>query len=257
LVHNDYLVLPSYLFIISLTYSIGIIWFSERAKKAQMNFRFSLDLSLAFMLGGFIGARLFHVLYEQPRFYWEHPEAIFMFWLGGFVFFGGVLGALVATYLLIRRRGEKFLPWADLAAPVIAFGYAIGRIGCFLAGCCYGRECDLPWGVRFPPGVDAPSFVLRHPTQLYATFWELMVVAILLLSERRIKSESRAGRIFALWMFLHGIGRLIMEYFREDDRGPAILGLSVSTWFSIIFIGLGAFGVYNLAGKAANWSQKI
>src|SRR5690606_6314306 len=105
-------------------------------------------------------------------------------------------------------------------APVLAFAYAAGRSACFLAGCCYGRYCDLPWAI------DG-----RHPTQLYAAAWEMGVVFILL-GLRPSPFFQNPGRIFYLWMILHGIGRFIMEAFRDDFRGPS-LGLSISGWISL------------------------
>src|SRR5690606_9254272 len=101
------------------------------------------------MIGGFVGARLFHVFYEAWDVYRDNPWLIVQFWRGGFVFYGGFAGALVAAWMTLRLKKESFLEWANFFAPVIAVTYAIGRIGCFLNGCCYGDYCQWPWAVEF------------------------------------------------------------------------------------------------------------
>jgi phosphatidylglycerol---prolipoprotein diacylglyceryl transferase len=225
-------VIPSYLFVISMVFCIGIVWISRRARSRALDYKLSLDLSLAFMAGSLIGARLLHVIYERPDIYLTDPMRIFEVWRGGFVFYGGAMTAALFCFVLLKIRREPFLPWADLFAPVLAFGYALGRIGCFLEGCCYGRQCDLPWAVH---GL--------HPTQLYATFWEFAVLGFLLWLERR-PGLHRKGFVFFVWMALHGLGRLLMEHFRDDFRGPEAMGLSISTVLSLIIVAIGLAGCY-------------
>ncbi|MCB0351653.1 MAG: prolipoprotein diacylglyceryl transferase [Bdellovibrionales bacterium] len=252
IVISDSLAIPTYLLTISLTYCLCILWVFIRAQKhPEINPTVALDVCLSIMIGGLLGARSFHVLYENYEYYSQYPMDVFKLWQGGFVFYGGFIGALLATILFLRIRRESFWVWADFMAPVLAFGYALGRIGCFLNGCCFGRECTLPWAIEFsytglPTG-------LRHPTQLYATLWELGVVVVLLLLEWRrnvkpldnhsdIKADNpktattRTGQLFLLWLFLHSIGRLIMEHFRDDFRGENYLELSISSWMSIFII---------------------
>ena len=97
------------------------------------------------------------------------------------------------------------------------------------------RECQMPWAVKFP--WDSQQ-LLRHPTQIYAVLWELAVYSILIVMEKRQVNETRPGEIFFLWVFLHSIGRLLMEYYRDDFRGSALNGLSISTWVSLILMSL-------------------
>jgi len=229
LFQTDSFVILSYYLVISFVYSVGLIWVRNRAKKNALDIRFCMDLCLTFMIGGFIGARLFHVLYEDPRFFYENPNEIFKVWKGGFVFFGGFIGALVSCLTLFHFRKKKVAPWLDVFAPVLAMGYGIGRIGCFLNGCCYGRACELAWAVDN-----------KHPTQLYASFWELSVMALLLWLEKR-KFKPRSGQLFYIWLTLHGLGRIIMEYFRDDPRGPEPYGLSIATYISLVLIISGLF----------------
>lgn len=230
---SDSIVLPTYLLFLSLLYCFLILYVFRRAEARGENSRIALDFSLILMLAGFIVGRIFHVLYEAPQYYWPDWTRIFQFWQGGFVFYGGFLTAFITCWLYSYRQKLPFLAWADFFAPVFALGYGLGRISCFLAGCCYGRACRMPWGVKFP--WDAQQ-IQRHPTQLYAVGWELAVYGVLIVLEKRNLNERRPGGIFFQWVFLHSIGRLLMEYFRDDFRGSSLCGLSISSWVSLILM---------------------
>lgn len=227
--------IPTYYLMLSLTVSLCLVWLTRRADKFSLSRKVTLDLSLIIMISGFVGGRLFHVFYESFDYYREAPFRVLEFWNGGFVFYGGaILAGLCSVLYLTLKARVPFEDYLDLFAPVMSFAYMTGRLACLLAGCCYGKACDLPWAVAG-----------RHPTQLYASLWELGVLFILLGSEslakdRRPRLLKNPGSIFYLWMVLHGIGRLLMESFREDFRGPE-LGLSISSWISVILVGLGLF----------------
>lgn len=217
---------PTYFLWISLTFSLCLWLFLLRTKFAKKGI---LDLSLILMGSGLFGARLFHVIYEEPAYYWENPLRVFEVWNGGHVFFGGFLTAWLIgnlSWTWIRRSSSQKMSRGqihDELAPIVSFGAMLGRIGCLLAGCCYGRTCDLPWAIAG-----------RHPTALYSIFWELGVFLILLGSEKKLL--TRPGKLFWLWLALHSIGRFFIEFFRDDFRGPQ-LALSVSGWIScILFI---------------------
>lgn len=218
--------LPTYFIYLSLVYSLMIYLAWRWAQVRDFPLDHVLNLSLVLMIAGMIGGRLFHVFYEGLDYYRSFPSAIFMFWQGGFVFFGGFFAALLAGWIYVIRKTPRigFLKWADFLAPLGAVGYGVGRVACLLAGCCYGRVCELPWAING-----------RHPTPLYATIWELSVAALLLVLARqntRYFSEG-TGRLFSLWLLLHSLGRLMMEHFRDDFRGPPLAGLSISSWISL------------------------
>jgi phosphatidylglycerol---prolipoprotein diacylglyceryl transferase len=223
-----------------------LVWVYVRAQRlfgGAGQTTLALDIGLAIMLGGLVGARALHVFYEDFQFYLENPIDVIKLWRGGFVFYGGFFGALLAVYLFLRQRGEPFLKWGDFYAPVLALGYGLGRIACFLNGCCFGRECDLPWAVEFVH-TGLPSG-LRHPTQLYATLWELLIVGLLLYLEKSRSgggrwSRLKAGSLFFIWLSLHSFGRLVMEFFRGDFRGDLVFGFSISTWISLFLLGVSA-----------------
>lgn len=225
--------LSTYFLLISLGTTLSVIWFIRRAQSRKLDRVTSIDLALTVLLGGFIGARLLHVFFEQPEFYRANPLLIAQVWNGGFVYLGGVIGALIASVGFCKFRREPFWFWADTAAPPIALGYAIGRLACFLNGCCYGLPAEVPWAVSM-------HGVLRHPTQLYATLWEVGVLAVLLVLQSRFKTS---GLLFNTWLLLHGLGRIIMEVFRDDPRGGLILGVSLGTAMSVVLMTWALFNI--------------
>ncbi len=230
---SDSIVLPTYIVFLSLLYCFLLVYVVRRAVKQEKPIEIALNLALILMIGGFVGGRLFHVFYELPQYYAEDWTRVFKFWEGGFVFFGGFIIALAASWIYVWKMKLSFLEWANFYAPVGALGYGLGRISCFLAGCCYGGSCAAPWAVTFP--WDANQ-IARHPVQLYAVFWELIVFLILIWLE---KKNQLKNRIFFLWLIGHSLGRMMMEHYREDFRGNLIWNLSISTWISLILLAIG------------------
>lgn len=217
--------IPTYFIFLSLL-SCGLIFYVRaRALAQQMEVRIALNVGAIVLIAGFVGARLFHVLYEYPRYYINNPLAIFYYWQGGFVFYGGVIAATLVGLWYLNGQKQNFLSWLDFYVPVIAVGYGLGRISCFLAGCCYGRYCEL--------------FAGPHPVQLYVTAWELATFIGLIFLERKSDIRKHIGRLSGIYAITHGLGRIMMEFFRDDDRGALLLGFSVSTWISVLVIGAG------------------
>jgi phosphatidylglycerol---prolipoprotein diacylglyceryl transferase len=236
---NGYYI-PTYILTISLTYSCLLFWVYWRAEKLQMSTTLVLDYALVIMVGGFLGGRLMHVFYENWSYYQLFPIEIVKVWQGGFVFYGGMIGSLAASAAYARLSKTNLWVWTDFFAPALAIGYAFGRIGCFLNGCCFGELCDLPWAIEFgQPGLPTGP---RHPTQLYATLWELLLTLplVTLLPSKLPHLFKKHGQIFGVYLISHGIGRLLMEGFRDDFRGSEILGLSVSSWLSLLAVAFGA-----------------
>lgn len=219
--------IPTYYLILSAAVCLALLWVTRRSEILGLSRQRTLDLSLIVMVSGFIGGRLFHVFYENFDFYLEDPTRVLYFWNGGFVFYGGALLSGLCVFIYLRLTEPKFLKrYLDLFAAPLSLTYILGRIACFFAGCCYGRYCELPWAIN-----------ARHPTQLYAVFWELGTLILLLAIEKtaikdRVKPLKGAGSLFYLWILLHALGRLVMEAFRDDFRGPT-LGLSISSWISV------------------------
>lgn len=215
---------PTYFIVISLALCFCTLWAARRAEARGLSRNRALDIGLILLLFGFLGARLFHVFFEEPHSYWKEPSRALEIWRGGFVWYGGALVGAAAALTYVRWKRISAGAWLDVFAPVCALGYALGRVACLLTGCCYGAICVLPGGSAF-----------RHPTQLYAILWELGALAILLRLERR-RTLRKPGRLFVVWLGLHAIGRLVMEAFRADPRGVEIFGLSQATWISLALL---------------------
>lgn len=221
--------LPTFYVILCLALLISLTFLSNRLEKNK-NFerKMAFDLALVLMIFGFIGGRLFHVIYEEPHYYFMFPDQIFQFWKGGFVYFGGFISAVTASYFFLKSRNEEFLRWADFMAPVASLMYALGRWACFFEGCCFGKSCSLPWAIH---GL--------HPTQLYMVLAEFFVLIFM----TQIKSK-KIGQIFFIWLTFHSFFRLIIEFYRNDDRGFMFGNIfSISQLISLI---IGVMSLYFL-----------
>ena len=231
---SEHFSIPVYTLVLSFVSCACILWIDRRAHSPT-----ALSLTAVIFISGFFSARLFHILYEDRIYYWQQPDQIFAIWRGGFVWYGGVLGAMIAALIWCRTRHESFLKWADFFAPVIAIGYGVGRLACFFNGCCYGRYCETPWGAY------------RHPTQLYMFVYEI-AVGLWLLKREKAQSETERkhpGYLFFLWLGLHGFGRFWIELLRDDPRGPDLGPASVSALLSLLFMGVAIVRVYFLPAE--------
>ena len=204
------------------------------------------DLSLWMLLASLIGSKLL-MLFTEPEYRANPVELISLDFLrSGGVFYGGLLGAVLAGYILMKRY---HLPWwktADACAPGIAIGNFFGRQGCFAAGCCWGKPSDLPWGVKFSELgheiTGVPIDMHLHPTQLYESFSMLIVFVFLLWLH---KHKRFNGQVILFYALLYSIIRFVIEFWRADPRGDilgltTLTGLSTSQIISLI-VGAGAF----------------
>jgi phosphatidylglycerol:prolipoprotein diacylglycerol transferase len=237
-IHFFFLNIPSYYLMISIGTILGLHWFLKRTPENEEGV--ALNIAFTALIFGFLGARLMHVFFEAPDYYHEHPQAIFYIWQGGFVYYGGLIVGMIAALAYLNAKSISWTTWADRASLPIGLTYAIGRIGCFLNGCCYGKYCLLPWAVQFPAHAQWQIAIEpRHPTQLYAFFFEIASLGVLLLISHR-NWFRQPGRLFALWLITHAAGRILMECYRDDDRGPFVFGVSISTLISFVLISFGA-----------------
>ena len=206
-----------------------------------------LDLCFYMLIAGLVGSRLLYVIINW-RMFLRDPVEIIRIWHGGLVFYGGFLGACVAAVWYIRR--QRLLPWktADILAPSIALGQFIGRIGCFFAGCCYGKPCDLPWAVTFTNVNSlAPRGIGLHPTQLYHSFNGLVIFFILIWMR---KYKQFHGQLFWTYVLLYAVSRSVIEIFRGDERGM-IVGdiLSTSQFIGIVMAGVAVIMLFVLRAR--------
>lgn len=172
-----------------------------------------LDLGPWLVIGGIVGARLLYVVsywsdYFSHQPFWE----IFMVHHGGLVYYGGLFGAVIGGYYYLHRKRMPFLKTADILAPSLALGHAIGRVGCLMNGCCYGRPTPLPWAIHFPAGHETCG-VGVHPAEIYDTLANLGLFLALAWLFGRKKFD---GWIFALYLIGYSVMRTGVEIFRGD-----------------------------------------
>ena len=259
----------------------GALW----ARRIGENPDVVVDLGLAMLIAGVAGGRILHVLADgyfwdyvhlctdpskvdwpltradclSPAYdgLWDaakgvcHPKsqdcfAWAKFWAGGLTYYGGFLGSALAAWWLLKRDQFPFWKAADMAGFTVPLGLAFGRMGCLLAGCCFGAESSVPWAMSFPPRSPASEAQFKahtlssmgqwshpvHPTQLYESAASLAIACVCLLLVHPRKRYD--GQVFAVFLGLYAIARFLLEYLRRDDRGGG-RGLSTS---QLIGVGL-------------------
>ena len=179
-------------------------------------------LLLWIITGSVIGARIYYVVQNDFYSYLQELWKILAVWEGGLAFFGGLFGATFAAYLYARRQGLAFLRIADLFAPAIPIGAAIGRISCGLAGMDYGTPTQLPWGVIYTnPNSYAPTDgIPRHPDQYYELIGDLLIAAVLI----KLRGKLPQGGLFLVYLLLFSVLRFFVFFFR-GSADPVAFGL--------------------------------
>jgi phosphatidylglycerol---prolipoprotein diacylglyceryl transferase len=174
------------------------------------------DLCFYILLSAMVGARLFYMA-VNPGMFLDNPLEIFKIWNGGLVFYGGFIASVIVAIVYLKKRRLPLWETADVLAPGLAAGHVLGRMGCFFAGCCYGKTCDLPWAVTFSHPLSlAPLGIPLHPSQLYEVLNNLVIFSVLWWFRRR---KTFDGQVFWVYLLLYGITRAVLEIFRGDPRG--------------------------------------
>ena len=236
--------LPAYGLLVSIGVLLGI-WISVRnSEKQGINPEDAWNLGILVVLFGILGAKILYIVNDWS-YYTSHPGEIFS--LGtlqaGGVFSGGLLAALIAAAWYMRRHNMPALGTCDAFSPGLALGHAIGRVGCFAAGCCYGKPTEHFWGVTFTnplahAWVGTPLGVPLEPTQLFESAVELVNFFVLMWMLKRKKFD---GQVFGAYLFLYGVARYFLEFIRDDPgRGSVFGGLMTGT--QLIAIGLVLIG---------------
>jgi len=190
-------------------------------------------LLLWIIAGTIIGARLYFLIQNDFTAYLREPWRMLAVWEGGLAFFGGLFGATLAAYLYTRREGIDFPRVADLFAPAVPIGGAIGRISCGLAGMDYGTPTSLPWGLVYTnPHSYAPNDgVARHPVQFYELAGDLAIAGLLI----RLRGKLPDGALFLLYLILFGVLRFFLFFVRGDVE-PMGLGLKNAQWTALAIL---------------------
>jgi len=250
--------LPSYGVMLGLGFLFGYLVARRHAKQVGLKEGVLEDLWVLAIVGGILGARLWHIMQYKD----DDLGKLIFFWkdrgITGLVFYGGVIGACLATAIYLKCRKVPVLLSYDVITPSLSLGLAFGRVGCFLAGCCWGKECTLPWAVRFPGKVvevvgengkkilvpvgsgafeehfyKYPSeFTINstlskyvHPAQLYAVAAALVIFAVL---QWFFKRRKRDGEVLWLFLILYPVARFVLEMFRSNDPADSpkiVLGM--------------------------------
>jgi phosphatidylglycerol:prolipoprotein diacylglycerol transferase len=285
----------------------GCLW----ARRIGQNPDVIVDLGLAMLIAGVGGGRILHVLADgyfwdyvhlctdptkvvwpfdhatcvSPAYdgAWDattslcHPKtadcfAWAKFWAGGLTYYGGFIGSSLGAIYLLRRDRFPFWKAADMAGFTVPLGLAFGRMGCLLAGCCFGRETTLPWGLTFPPGSAASEAEWKahtlasmnmsshslHPTQVYESAASLVIAAVCLFVVHPRKRYD--GEVFLVFVAAYASARFVIEYFRDDDRG-GMFGLSTSQWIGVVLLGGAAVAHLVLRKRADDaaiaWKESV
>jgi phosphatidylglycerol:prolipoprotein diacylglycerol transferase len=258
--------LHSYGLLIATAFVVGI-WLAQReGRRHGQDPERIADLSFWILVAALVGSRIFFIAVNANDYFGDNAwtttglgriPRLLAVWEGGLVFYGGFIGAALTAWWYLRRHGMAFLPFADTLIPSVAFGHFLGRLGCFAAGCCWGRASDphLPWGARFPPeSLAYQSFASRpggvrllepdrlhtlalHPTQLYESLGELALFALLVLWVRPRKRFH--GQALAVWLLAYAVLRTVVETFRGDVERGVYGGLGVGQWTSMAIFAAG------------------
>lgn len=200
---------------IALAFIIGSIVGEREARRKGFSPGIVYDLLSSVLIAAIIGARLYYVLFSELSWFITHPFEILAIWKGGLSLHGGIIGGLLAGIGFSRKKGLPVWRFADALAPSVILGQAIGRIGCTLNGCSYGRPTDLPWGIVFTdPNSLAPHDMPLHPTQIYEMILSLILFAGLWAMRKRISFD---GGLFLLYVMGYGVIRFFLEFFRGDS----------------------------------------
>jgi phosphatidylglycerol:prolipoprotein diacylglycerol transferase len=241
LLHLGPVVIPSYGAALGLAFLLAVLLLKRRAPDYGIEPETAVDMGIWLILSGLLGAKVLLLVVEGPGYYLTSFRGLLELFRAGGVFYGGLLGALAAAVFFVRVKKMPFLDFADAAAPAVALGQAIGRIGCFAAGCCWGARCDKPWAITFREAkagenVGVPLGIPLHPTQLYEAIGLLALTGLVLWF-----GKGRApGRTFAFYLAGAAVLRFVVELFRGDPRGSLpILGLSTSQGIALALLAVG------------------
>ncbi len=244
--------LPTYGVLVALGFLAALKIVGMLARRSNLNHDSVLNLGIYCAIAGIAGAKVMMFLIDIP-YYAQHPNQIFTLETlqAAGVFYGGLIGALVVAVYYMRREKLPLGRTADCFEPGIALGHAIGRLGCFSAGCCYGLECHLPWAVTFtnPAAHErsgTPLGTPLHPTQLYESLGEFLIFALLY---RRFQKPHAPGTIIGLYLMLYSALRFLVEFLRVHDQANPFGGaLNTSQWLSMAIFAMGAIWRFKAAG---------
>ena len=242
--------LHTYGVLLALAFLAGLWAAAWQARKAGLNAGAIADMAVYVLIAGLVGAKLLLLAVEWGH-YSRNPRELFSLVQSGGVFYGGLILAFPVAWWYARRHGLSGWTTADVLAPAVVLGQAVGRLGCFAAGCCYGRPANVPWAVTFRDEyarrvVGTPLDTPLHPTQLYESLACLAIFGLLVAIAARKRFH---GQVALSYVVLYAVARFVIEFFRGDAARGTVFGgaLSTSQFIAVLMI-LGAALVfpYNL-----------
>lgn len=210
---------------IALLAALGLACF--RARKRDLSGDICYGILFVGVIFGYFTSKLTFVIIEWDSFI-KNPRMFLS--QSGFVVIGGLIGGVLSAWVYCKIKKVNFIDYFDLCAPSIAIAQGFGRIGCFMAGCCYGRKTDAWYGIAFSHSDYAPNGVKLIPTQLISSGLDFLNMAILLFIAKKTKKK---GFVAASYLILYSVGRYWIEFLRNDDRGTVGF-FSTSQFFSVI-----------------------
>lgn len=235
---------PTYGLMALMGFACAIILFTRTAKIYQIPISDALYACIYGLVGLMIGAKIVFFITTAPRFivnfdvFLKYPWDSLLYMFGGWVFYGGLIGGAIGVMIYCMQFQMDKWSYGDAFAPVIPFFHVFGRIGCHLAGCCYGMEYHGPLAVTFPLSKYTlhSAGVPRFPTQLTEVCFNFILFLILYFY---IKRKPKPGRPLGIYLTSYSIMRFTIEFFRGDIERGGLLGLSTSQWISLALLPLG------------------
>lgn len=222
-----------------------------RAKKQGLDENHVFNYVIWCVLGGFLGSKILYFITDFKDIM-ANPKIVLNL-ADGWVVYGGIIGGIFSAMLYAKIKKLRFLEWFDLLIPSVALAQGFGRIGCFLAGCCYGRETDSVFGIVFHDSSYAPNGVNLLPTQLISSALNFLHFVVLILFARRKKGDGQVG---ALYLILYSIGRFILEFYRGDLIRGSVGSLSTSQFISL-FIVVAGIALFIVSGRKADKTSAL
>jgi len=237
------LTIYSYGFMVAIGF-LSAVWLgSKRAPKLGLDKEIFLNLALVVIVFGYVGSKTLFLVTELPSLI-RNPALIWSSLRNGFVMYGGFIGGILSGFIYCKMKKSSFLAYFDLLAPSLVLAQGIGRLGCYLAGCCYGKDAPEWIGIHFPQGSLAPSYGPIYPTQLLMSAGDILIMFALLLIARKKKANGEVG---AWYMILYSIGRFLVEFLRGDNRGT--VGALSTSQFIAVFVFAGGIALLILSRK--------
>ncbi len=233
--------IPTYGILVAIAFLVALMLATRFAKERGLNSEKVVNLGVYCALVGMLGAKVLMILLDKELR--THPAEIFSLATlqSAGIFFGGLIAAVVFAVFYMRAQNMPVLSTCDLFAPGLALGHGIGRLGCFAAGCCWGKPTSLPWAVTFTRAdntTGVPLNIPLHPTQLYEALSEAVICVILIW---QLQKPHREGRVIGLYGLLYGLVRFSVEFLREHDTSNPLGGpCTLEQWISL---GLAAAGL--------------